>query len=338
MRFVLIVLLFYYATVFGQSSLLKEFDFAKADSVAFIHKGKSLKNLPVLTHELTSDLPTDIEKFRAIFTWVCTNIKNDYQSYLRTRNKRKKIKKDRAGFLEWNQSFTPKVFQKLISEKRTACTGYAYLIKEMANLAGFESEIVNGYGRTPTLLLEENDPPNHSWNTVKLNGHWYLCDATWSAGRVMLDNKGYRFEQNYDDAYFLSEPVLFAMNHYPLEAKMSLLEDLPSLEKFMETPVIYKEAFTQGIVPTKPILMHLYTVRDETVTFALNTPPEVDTDLLGIMINDGGRDVAVQPNIKSTKSGMVLLEYAFSRTGLYDTHIKYGDEFIATYVVRVRRN
>ncbi|WP_338039485.1 transglutaminase domain-containing protein [Maribacter litopenaei] len=283
-------------------------------------------------------MTTDIQKFRAIFSWVGTNIENDYQSYLKTRKKRRKIQKDREAFLEWNQSFTPKVFEKLVSEKRTACTGYAYLIKEMANLAGFESEIVNGYGRTPTLILNENDPPNHSWNTVKLDGKWYLCDATWSAGRIMLDVEGPRFEPDYDDVYFLPNPELFAKNHYPLEPELSLLEGLPALSDFMKAPVIYKEAFSNSIMPKSAEKMHIDSRRNKMVTFGLKTTLDIAPGELGLIINNGGRDLEVKPKINLLEPGKIRMEYVFNRTGLYDAHIVFNGEKIATYVVKVRRN
>lgn len=338
MRSTLFFLLFCYAISFGQSIDSKDFDFAKADSIAFSKKGKSLENLPLLTHELISNLPTDIEKFRAIYTWVCTNIENDYQSYLKTRKKRKKIQKDRAGFLEWNQSFTPKVFEKLVTEKRTACTGYAYLIKEMANLAGFQSEIVNGYGRTPTLLLEENGPPNHSWNTVKLDGQWYLCDATWSAGKIMIDDTGPRFEADYDDVYFLPDPNLFAKNHYPLEPSMSLLESVPSIQDFRMGPVVYKWAFTHGIVPENPQNMNVEAVRNEKVAFELKLTQQTDINKFKVTLNKGGKDLEVMPKITLLEPQRIRLEFVFNGTGLYDTHIRYGEEIITTYVVKVYRN
>jgi hypothetical protein len=338
MRFAFLLLLFSHAIGFGQFVDLNESDFPKADSIAFSHKGHSLKNLPVLTYKLTKDLRTEIEKFRAIFTWICTNIENDYQSYLKTRKKRKKIQKDRAGFLEWNQSFTPKVFEKLVTEKRTACTGYAYLIKEMANLAGFESEIVNGYGRTPTLLLSENDPPNHSWNTVKLDGQLYLCDATWSAGKIMLDDDGPRFEPDYDDVYFLPNPELFAKNHYPLEPEFSLVEQLPTLNDFMDAPVIYKASFRFHIAPNLPKNMHLEVLRDVNTSFELKIPEGLDVKKIGLALNNGGKDVEVQPKITLLEPEKIRMDYTFNRTGLYDTHIVFNGEKIATYVVKVRRN
>ena len=333
-----LVLLFLSCTISsGQITDLKMFDFSKADSIALAHKGKSLRNLPVLTHELTADLTTDIEKFRAIFTWVCTNIENDYHSYLRTRKARNKMQKERESLFQWNNSFTPKVFEKLVSERKTACTGYAYLIKEMASLAGFQSKIINGYGRTPTLLLDWDDPPNHSWNTVKLDGKWYLCDATWSAGKIMLDDVGPRFEPDYNDVYFLPDPNLFIKNHYPLEKELSLLEEVPTLNEFMEGPVLYAEAFSHGIVPTEPQKMRLEAIRDENIGFELEIPDNFEVENLGLTWNSGGRDFEVQPKITVLSDNKVLLEHTFERTGLYDTHIKVAENLIATYVVRVRK-
>ncbi|MDC6404827.1 MULTISPECIES: transglutaminase domain-containing protein [Maribacter] len=338
MRLVFLLLLFYHAIGLGQFVNLNESDFSKADSISFSYKGHSLRNLPVLTYKLTKDLTKDVEKFRAIFTWVCTNIENDYQSYLKTRKKRKRIQKDRAGFLEWNQSFTPKVFEKLVSEKRTACTGYAYLIKEMANLAGFQSKIVNGYGRTPTLLLSENDPPNHSWNTVQLDDQWYLCDATWAAGRIMLDADGPRFEADYDDVYFLPNPELFAKNHYPLESELSLLEELPTLTDFIVAAVIYKASFRFGIAPILPEKMHQEVLRDVSTSFELKIPEGLDVKKFRLALNNGGKDVEVQPKIIFLGPGKIQMDYTFNRTGLYDTHIVFNGDKIATYVVKVRRN
>lgn len=337
MRYSFLVFLLLCTSAIGQYNPTKTINYKKADSIALAHSGQSLRNLPLLTHELTVNLKTDIEKFRAIYTWVCTNIENDYHSYLKTRKKRRKMEKDREAFLAWNSSFTPKVFERLVEEKKTACTGYAYLINEMANLAGFKSKIINGYGRTPTLLLDAENPPNHSWNAIQLEGKWYLCDATWSAGRIMLDDGGPRFEQHYDDVYFLADPSLFIKNHFPLEKEFSLLKETPTLEEFIEGPVVYKEAFSNGIIPRLPTNMHVEVAKNEIITFDLIVPENFDTKSLHIDLNNGGRDIMVEPSIKFLQGNIVRLEYKFERTGLYDTHIKIGEDLVATYVVRVHR-
>ncbi len=325
------------ANGFGQHADFSTVSFKIADSVAMSHKGKSLKNLPVLTHELTANLKTDVEKIRAIYTWVCTNIENDYYSYLKTSKKRKKFKENRTAYLDWNNSFTPQVFKKLVDEKKTACTGYAYLFKEMVNLAGFKSKIINGYGRTPTLLLNEKSTPNHSWNAVKINNKWYLCDATWSAGKIVLDDAGPRFESNYDDVYFLADPNLFIKNHFPLENELSFLEEMPTLNEFIEAPVVYKEAFSQQVTPSSPKKMHLEVAKNERVAFDLTIHGNFDFATINLTLNNGSKYVKAEPYIKILNDNTVRLEYEYKRTGLYDTHLKIGDNIVATYVVRVSR-
>lgn len=322
---------------FGQHSDFSTVSFKIADSVAMSHKGKSLKNLPVLTHELTANLKTDVEKIRAIYTWVCTNIENDYYSYLKTSKKRKKFKENRTAYLDWNNSFTPQVFKKLVDEKKTACTGYAYLIKEMVNLAGFKSKIINGYGRTPTLLLNKKSTPNHSWNAVEINNKWYLCDATWSAGKIVLDDAGPRFEANYDDVYFIAGPKLFIKNHFPLEKELSLLDETPTLNEFIEGPVVYKEAFSHQVTPCLPKKMHLEVAKNERVAFDLTVPGNFINETIQLTLNNGSKDLHAEPSIKILDGNRVRLEYEYMRTGLYDTHIKVGEDMVATYVVKVRK-
>jgi hypothetical protein len=336
MRYTLPLLLIFSFVLQSQHSDFSTVDFAKADSVASMLKGESLKNLPVLTHKLTANLTTDVEKFRAIYTWVCTNIENDYGSYLKTRSKRKKFSKDREAFLEWNNSFTPKVFEKLVTEKKTACTGYAYLIKELASLADLNSKIIAGYGRTATLRLDKKSIPNHSWNAVELNNKWYLCDATWSAGRILIEDEGPIFESDYHDGYFLADPVLFIKNHYPLEINSALLSKPPSFDEFIEGPVVYKEAFTYPIIPLVPEKMHLEVLKNEPVHFDLNAQNAIQNKKFALVMNSGGNNKTIEPKITRDKN-KITIQHTFTKTGLYDVHIQLEDTFVATYVVRVKR-
>jgi len=124
MRIAFVIWLLSSYFLFAQRSDFNDLNFKKADSVAEVHKDESLKNSPVLTHNLTTPLDTDVEKFRAIYTWISSNIKNDYSLYIKISNKRKRFVNNRQAFLEWNNSITPKVFDRLLNERKTACTGY----------------------------------------------------------------------------------------------------------------------------------------------------------------------------------------------------------------------
>ena len=206
----------------AQQSDFKEIDFSQADKNAQHHKGEALLNLPLLTHNLTAQLQTDAERFRAIYYWVCHNIKGNYFLISKNNYKLKKLQNDSLALHNWKRTFRKEVFTRLVEKKETLCTGYAYLIKEMANRAGITCEIV--YGRSITGKATKGSSPdvNHSWNAVKLNGTWYLCDATWSAGYTDMSTQ--LFEFDYDNSYFLMKPETFLKSHIPLDRKWSLLE------------------------------------------------------------------------------------------------------------------
>ena len=73
----LIITLLSQLKIEAQISDFKNVNFKNADAIAYAFKGNDLSNLPQLAHNLTSNLSNDVEKFRAIYTWVSTNIEGD---------------------------------------------------------------------------------------------------------------------------------------------------------------------------------------------------------------------------------------------------------------------
>ncbi|NEQ54303.1 MAG: hypothetical protein F6K11_29935, partial [Leptolyngbya sp. SIO3F4] len=246
---------------------VRKIEFTKADSVAALYPSHSIKNLFGLVNKLCSPFDNEVEKFRAIYTWVCLNIENDYQLFLKNQNKRKKLINKPAELAQWNKGFSKKVFETLLEKQKTVCTGYAYLIKEMAGYVGIQAEIVDGYGRTTNANIKGEGRPNHSWNAVQLNGKWYLCDATWSSGNIVTDGKETKFNKFYDPGYFLADPELFVWNHFPLDTTWLLMDNPPTLQEFLNRPIIYRGAFTHQIRPLFPEKLALAVTKGESVKF-----------------------------------------------------------------------
>ena len=337
MKFTTFVIFLVGAIAYGQRSDFDAISFDKADSIAMQNKGASLQNLPVLVHNLTSNLHTEVEKFRSIYTWVCTNVENDYGSYQRTVKKRRKLSSNPEALAKWNNDYIPKVFKNLVKYRKTACTGYAFLVREMAMMADIKCTIINGYGRTPTLILDKKSIPNHSWNAVKLDHKWYLCDATWSAGKIVLEDGVPRFKPDYFDDYFLADPEFFIRNHYPLEIDLSFLNEPTTFEQFIEGPVVYKEAFSNAIIPVSPSKMMLSIIKQDTVRISLKVPSGFKTDLLSLLLVHNGNQIDVKPEI-SVENDFITLSHVFEKAGVFDVHITYKNEIVSTYVVKSKRN
>jgi len=311
-------------------------DFKKADRIALSYNDEDLSNLSDLSYKLTENLDTDVERFRAIFRWVCDNIANDYSLYLKNKHKRERFKDDSIKFTNWNNDFRKTLFKKLRKRKKTICTGYAYLVKELAEFADLECEIIQGYGRVSTTDIENLTLPNHSWNAVKLNGKWYLCDPTWASGIPNPETN--RFAFKYNDGFFLAEPELFAVNHFPVEAKWWLLDvDMPTFKDFLAAPVIYGKAYETLSLHTQPKKMHHKIKTDEHLDFEYKLKALVKPEAIHFVIDSGDHSWKTKPTSVTLESDVLKLKHQFKSTGFYDVHLYIEDALIATYTVDVEK-
>lgn len=309
-------------------------DFNKPDSIALAYKSEQLNNLPELSHKLTSGLTTDVERFRAVYRWVCANIANDYLLYARNMHKRRQYKNDSLKLNAWNNKFREITLKKLQKRHSTICTGYAYLLQELATEIGIPCEIVHGYARTSTVDVAGLTAPNHSWNAVLLNGKWYLCDPTWAAGVPDPETNIFRFK--YNDGFFLAEPRLFAINHYPADAKWVLLPDnAPTFTNFLEAPVLYGSAYSCLNYYQQPEKMHYSIFKNEHLHYQFEVQQPVTKQDIKLLIDSGAQTNTVYPDNISIINNSVSMDYAFDSKGFYDVHLYIKDQLVSTHTVRV---
>ena len=328
------LIVFFVSQSYAQRADFNHIDFSTADSVAMSYKNEKLDNLAVLSHKLTSSLGTDVERFRSIYTWVCNNIENDYGQYLKNQRKRNRFKDDPEKLDVWNERFNQDVFNKLLKNNRTVCTGYAYLLKELANLSNLDCEIVHGFSRTSTTNIEKLDIPNHSWNAIKLNGKWYLCDPTWSSG--IQNPETFAFIFDYNDGYFLPNPELFAINHYPIDPKWSLLDEMaPTFNDFLEAPIIYGNAYKNLETHKAPKMFHNVIKKHETVTFTYQLQKQVAEKSVSLLIDSGSSNRKIKPKNITITDRNLTMEHQFNNTGFFDVHLKIGEDYISTYTFEV---
>ncbi|WP_299017761.1 transglutaminase domain-containing protein [uncultured Polaribacter sp.] len=332
----LILCLLFSVIGFAQQADFKEIDFSKADYIAEKVKVKRLYNLNKLTFNLTQNLPTDVEKVRAIYMWICTNIANDFHLFALNDRKRNKYAQDSIKLVNWNSKFKKKLFKKLLKRKKTICTGYAYLFKEMCNFAGIESKMVNGFGRTSAVDFSKLTMPNHTWNIVKLRNKWYLCDPTWSAG-ISLPQNG-KFQFSYNNGYFLTEPKLFFQNHFPLKKEYALLgSKTPSFKTFTELPLLYGDAFKYIKTSPFPLKMYHQIKRDTIISFKYLLKENSTPKKIKFIVNNGNSNIEAKPATISLKKNELTLQHLFTKKGYFDLHLFFDDKIIATYIFDVKK-
>lgn len=319
--------------VIAQISDFKHINFTKANNIAKLHEGATLDNLPLLSYKLTHKLSTDVEKFRAIYSWVCQNIKGDNVQHNRVAIAQQKHKDNPKGYLQWNETYKATAFSKLLKSKKTMCTGYAYLIRELCLLANIECKIINGYSRSVDANIAALDIVNHSWNAVKLNNKWYLCDATWSSGYIDAYNS---FITEYNDGYFLTEPTFFAKTHFPTD-KDWLFTDKVTMQSFTKAPLIYGEAYKHNIQPTNSQTMHMTINKGDTITFSFVSPHHSFNKAISMVRFVGQKEKTYRIDNFRNNNGQISFTYQFKHKGKFDTHIKVNDDIIATYTIKVKK-
>ena len=304
-----------------------------ADSIAALYAGESLGNLPLLTRKLTKDLNTDEERFRSIYKWICDNIAYDHSMYLT--NKRKRAKARSVDELKgWNGGFSHSVLKTLRTKKRTVCTGYAYLLREMAALAGITSMVIDGYGRNAASNIGGSGVPDHSWNAVKLGNKWYLCDPTWSTG--YYDANTAQFVRSFNDVYFLAEPASFITNHFPLDTAWILMNSKPTLQQFLNAPLFYAAAYPFSIKSLSPGTFTFVAAKDEPILFSFAAhagKPIRKAEIFGARTDSPDKSYL---NLIADDRGLYQLEYRLHTKGEHVLHVLLENHCVFTYRVTVR--
>lgn len=190
-----------------------------------------------LAARIEADFDSEIEKARAIYTWIATNIHYDMKAFYAQQNggiafsyttPEDRIEKERA--------FRLNLVKKTMRSGKAICEGYASLFTYLCAMTDLKAVIIPGTSKTSyTEIGKVPTQGDHTWNAVKVNGRWQLIDVTWAAGVVKgSENK---FTPYFNDAYFCTDPDKFFLNHYPDDERWLLTDRSP--QEFAELPFYY---------------------------------------------------------------------------------------------------
>uniref|UniRef100_L2FJR5 Cytokinesis protein cyk3 n=1 Tax=Colletotrichum fructicola (strain Nara gc5) TaxID=1213859 RepID=L2FJR5_COLFN len=137
---------------------------------------------------------SDVQRMRAIFTWVSEKIcwEEDFEGEINTR--------------------------RVIQSKRACAEEYAALVQEMCTAVGIHCEMVRGYLKTPGEIPEHNIMPraNHWWNAVLVDNEWRMVDCCMASPsyprRHLYSSAG---SGAADSWWFLARPTEICWTHIP---------------------------------------------------------------------------------------------------------------------------
>ncbi|KAK1760494.1 hypothetical protein QBC47DRAFT_367275 [Echria macrotheca] len=160
-----------------------------------------LTNLPPTTTAITlattyvcRPYRSDVQRLRAIFTWVAEKIcwEDEFEGTVDTR--------------------------RILQTKRGCAEEYAVLVLEMCAAAGLTCELVRGYLKTPGEIPDSNmvPRPNHWWNAVLVDNEWRIMDCCLASPsnprRGLYSSWG---SSSADPWWFLVRPTEACWTHIP---------------------------------------------------------------------------------------------------------------------------
>lgn len=121
-----------------------------------------ISSLPPMTTAITlattyvcRPFRSDVQRLRAIFTWVAEKI-------------------------TWEDEFEGQIDTRRVIQTKRGCTKeFAVLTTEMCTAVGLHCELVRGYLKTPGEIVETGimPRPNHWWNAVLVDNEWRTVDC-----------------------------------------------------------------------------------------------------------------------------------------------------------------
>lgn len=219
---------------FGSWNYLFCQDLQKVDKIVLGYEELNHRTPEKLAEQINQDFFTDLEKARAIYTWIALNVEYDIEAYIKGTNRFSYTYKNNEDRLIKEEQRKKKVAEYTYKKRKGVCDGYANLFQNLSELTGIESEIIHGYSKTRIGDIgRKPSRTDHAWNSVKIDDKWILIDATWGAGSV----SGNYFTKEFDPVYFDTKPERFNLNHYPSDSKWVLSKI--SKNDFIEAPLYY---------------------------------------------------------------------------------------------------
>ncbi|KAG5648476.1 hypothetical protein DXG03_003087 [Asterophora parasitica] len=191
-----------------QNSCLECRDFSHVDAHAALFPRHTVASLDNLAYDLTEPFPYEIEKARAIFTWLHHNIAYDADAF-------------------FSGNIQPSTAESTLSSGLAVCDGYSGLFKSLAERVGIQAHKVVGHGKGVGYEATGPGQPvpqyssGHAWNCAFLDGNWHLIDACWGAGAL----DGSTYQQRFAPMWFTSPPVEFGKTHFPEDPSYQLASD-----------------------------------------------------------------------------------------------------------------
>jgi len=274
-------------TVFSQ-------DYAKVDETVKTYP-ESFPSLQKLADKINKDFTSDEDKARAIFTWIALNVSYDLNEAknLATKKQVAFSFKTEEEKIQKQLQYRQDMAAKTLKSKKGVCQNYAALYHGLCDLTGLKCLDITGTSKVhPVHIGKLPQVSDHMWNAVKIGENWKLIDVTWGAGSV--DGKTGKFVQRFNAGYFLTDPELFYLNHFPDDTRLLMVQK--TAEEWAQLPLYYGEYMRAPYEVISPQSGIFSNRKGNVIPFKISDLPETDKVSYGFSSDGKYNDVQVKRN------------------------------------------
>lgn len=211
----------------SKNQLIRQLPTPNSESIITKY-GRNSGSAEQIAGKLTSGLTSDWEKAWVLFRWISEHIDYDVVAF------------NSGRYYDTSCSTT-------LKRGKAVCGGYAELVETMFESVGIPTFTISGYARGAGFSPGESTRSNHAWNAAKLDGKWYLMDATWGSGSI--DSKTNTFNRKFKEFYFAAVPSELIITHFPDNPKYQFVEKTVTKTEFSNKPRFYSGLHEFGIIP-----------------------------------------------------------------------------------------
>ncbi len=184
-----------------------------------------------LAEQITSTFTSEQDKAAALYYWVTHNVA--YDTKMLGKMLKQGLAAERLPLAEIARRKEEQV-QYAFQKRKGVCQNYARLYRRLCTAIDLECAFITGHSRG-NAMQPGTLGVGHAWNAVKVDGDWYLVDATWGAGGVNAKRK---FTFGFKPGYFMPDPGSFSFSHLPDETEWQLVEAPVTEAAFLAQPAI----------------------------------------------------------------------------------------------------
>lgn len=183
----------FFSLIFCFEDAIAQFNNTEVDDRMSKISDAQTNSIYTIAQYIQENFASDSNRIRAIFFFTTNHIEYDV---------------DNMFAINFNET-TEKKIEKGLKSRVGVCMHYAEVFNALARELKFESYVIEGM----TRQNGNKEILPHAWNATKVDGKWYLFDATWGAGFVTQG----RFIKKLDDQYFRCKPEKLSKTHYPFD-------------------------------------------------------------------------------------------------------------------------